>query len=192
MKVPTIQKAEELLKEAERLNPGPWIGHSRTAAFCARAIAEKCGLDGDIAYVLGLLHDIGRREGVTDMRHIIDGFRFMTSLGCDDSARICLSHSFPFKDIGSYNGVNDCTHEDTRCISAFLTDVVYDDYDRLIQLCDALSYPDGATYIEKRLVDVVMRRGFNELTVPKWKAFFEIKRYFDDLSGTDIYTLCGL
>ena len=82
MKLPTIIEAQKLLTEADRLNPGAWIGHSKTAAFCARAIAERCdNLNTDTAYILGLLHDIGRREGVTDMRHIIDGCKYMKSLG---------------------------------------------------------------------------------------------------------------
>lgn len=180
MKLPTIIEAEKLLNEAEQRNPGAWIGHSKTAAFCAKAIAERCdNLNADTAYILGLLHDIGRREGVTDMRHIIDGYHFMTSLGCDSCARICLTHSFPYNDIRSYNRKNDCTAEETEFIKSFIKNTEYDDYDGLIQLCDALALPDGATYIEKRLVDVVMRRGFNNLTIPKWKAFLDLKDYFD-------------
>ena len=193
MKLPTILVAEKLLNEAEKLNPGAWIGHSKTAALCAKTIAEHCdNLDADTAYVLGLLHDIGRCEGVTDMRHIIDGYNYMTSLGYDDCARICLTHSFPYKDIRSYNGQNDCTTEEAEFIKSFLDSTEYDDYDRLIQLCDALALPIGATYIEKRLVDVVIRRGFNDLTIPKWKAFLELKDYFDKKTGTDIYNLIGV
>ena len=164
------------------------IVHSKTAAFCARAIAKRCdNLDADTAYILGLLHDIGRRECVTDMRHIIDGYRFMTSHGYDDCARICLTHSFPYKDIHSYNGQNDCTTDETKFIESFIENTEYNDYDKLIQLCDALALPDGATYIEKRLVDVVIRRGFNDLTIPKWKAFLDLKEYFDKKTETDIY-----
>ena len=193
MRLPTIVEAEKLLNEAEQRNPGAWIGHSKTAAFCAKAIAECCdNLNADTAYVFGLLHDIGRCEGVTDMRHIIDGYHFMTSLGYDACARICLTHSFPYKDSFSYNGQNDCTTEETEFIKGFLDNTGYDDYDRLIQLCNALALPDGATYIEKRLVDVVMRRGFNDLTIPKWKSFFGLKEYFDKKSGTDIYKLLGV
>lgn len=193
MKKPTILLAENLLNEAENLNPGAWVNHSKTAAFCAKAIAEQCdNLDADTAYILGLLHDIGRRDGITDMRHIIDGYHFMTSLGYDDCARICLTHSFPYKDIRSYNGQNDCIAEETEFIKTFIKNTVYDDYDRLIQLCDALALSDGATHIEKRLVDVVMRRGFNDLTIPKWKAFLELKDYFDRKTGTDIYKLIGV
>ncbi len=193
MKVPTVNEAKKLLDEAEQLNPGAWITHSKTTAECAKAIAEKrADLDADTAYVLGLLHDIGRREGVTDMRHIIDGYNFMKSLGYDDCAKICLTHSFPYKDINSYNGQNDCASEETEFIKKFLDNTEYDDYDKLIQLCDALALPDGAVYIEKRLVDVVLRRGFNDLTVPKWKAFLELKDYFDRKAGIDIYKFIGI
>ena len=190
MNVPSVAQAEKLLSEAEKLNAGLWIAHNRTAGFCARAIAEKCDcLNPDYAYVLGLLHDIGRREGVTDMKHIIDGYRFMLSMGYEDSARICLTHSFPYKNINSYNGKNDCNEEETEFIQTFLGNTEYDDYDRLVQLCDAISFPDGATFLEKRLVDVVMRRGFNDYTLQKWKAFIELKEYFDNKTQSDIYKI---
>lgn len=61
--IPTREQAEELLTEALPHNPGPWGAHSRTAAHCAEKIAAACGLDPEKAYVLGLLHDIGRRYG---------------------------------------------------------------------------------------------------------------------------------
>lgn len=190
---PTVIEAESLLQEAETINPGPWIGHCRTTADCAKAIAEQCeDLHEETAYVFGLLHDIGRRFGVTDMKHIIDGYRFMKSLDYEDCARICMTHSFPYKDILSYNGQNDCTADETDFITAYLKRTDYDDYDKLIQLCDALAFPDGATYIEKRLVDVVLRRGFNDLTIPKWKAFLELKEYFNDKAGLDIYKIIGV
>lgn len=193
MRVPSIAEAERLLEEAAKLNPGLWIAHNRTAGFCAKKIAEKCyNMNPDVAYVMGLLHDIGRREGIMDMRHIFAGYSFMSSLGYDASARICLTHSFPYKNVGAYNGENDCSDEETEYIQNYLDVLEYDDYDRLIQLCDAISFPDGPTYVEKRLVDVVIRSGFNELTIPKWKAFLELKKYFDEKVGEDIYKLLGL
>ena len=33
---------------------------------------------------MGLLHDIGRREGVTGMRHTLDGYRYLLEQGFDD------------------------------------------------------------------------------------------------------------
>ena len=192
-KNPTISEAEKLLKEADLMNKGAWTEHCKTAGFCARAIAHKCSdMDADMAYVYGLLHDIGRREGVTNMKHIIYGYNFMKSLGYDECAKICLTHSFPYKDINAYNGKNDCTDEETKFISDFLLNIEYNDYDKLIQLCDALSLPSGATFIEKRLVDVALRRGVNDLTIVKWKKFFELKDYFDTKTNTNIYKLIGV
>lgn len=166
MKVPSIEEAKNLIEEAAILNPGPWIDHNKTAGMCARLIAGKCqDMDSDVAYVMGLLHDIGRREGIMDMRHIYTGYLFMRSLGYDDCARICLTHSFPYKNIGAYNGQNDCSSKETKFIEAFINSIEYNDYDKLIQLCDALSFPNGPTCVEKRLVDVVLRRGFNDSKV---------------------------
>lgn len=193
MRVPSIAETEKLINEAEKLNPGLWILHSRTAGICARTIAEKTdSLNPDVAYSLGVLHDIGRRYGITDMRHIIDGYKFMLSMGYIDCARICLTHSFPCKEIKSYNGNNDCVDDDYKFILNYLQTTEYDDYDRLIQLCDAISFPNGATYIEKRLVEVAIRRGFNDYTIQKWKAFLGLKDYFDKITQTDIYKIFGL
>ncbi len=190
MKIPSVQQAKELLNEASELNPGQWIAHCKTTADCARAIADKCNnLNPDTAYVMGFLHDIGRREGLCDMKHIINGYRFMISKGFDDCARICLTHSFPYKNIQSYNGKNDCSDEETTFITSFIDKTNYDDYDKLIQLCDAVSFPSEAVYIEKRLVDVALRHGISDLTLPKWRAFLALKDYFDEKTNSDIYSI---
>ena len=57
---PNREEAEKILLEAERCNPGPWGGNSRIAARCAEKIAAAAGMDKEKAYVLGLLHDIGK------------------------------------------------------------------------------------------------------------------------------------
>ncbi len=190
MKIPSIEKVEEFLEKAEQLNSGVWINHCKTAGNCAKVIAYFCdNLDENVAYTMGVLHDIGRREGVMDMRHIVCGYNYMMLQGYDDIARICLTHSFPDKNILSYNGKNDCTPEETEFIESFIKTVEYNDYDRLIQLCDAISFPEGPTYMEKRFVDVAIRRGINEYSVQKWKAFLEIKSYFDYKTGFNIYDL---
>lgn len=59
------------LAEAEERNPGAWGDHSRDTAEAAECIAARCpGMDREKAYVCGLLHDIGRREGVFALRHL--------------------------------------------------------------------------------------------------------------------------
>ncbi|EPR09381.1 hypothetical protein [Ruminiclostridium papyrosolvens] len=113
----------------------------------------------------------------------------MISQGYDDSARICFTHSFPYKNVSAYNGDNDCSPSETDFIQGYISNIEYNDYDHLIQLCDAISFPTGPTYIEKRFVNVVLRRGFNEPTIPKWESLFEIKHYFDNKINGDIYKI---
>lgn len=90
---PTRNEAMRLLEEAEKMNPGPWGDHSRTVAHCAECIAAKSGLDAEKAYVVGLLHDIGRRFGKRHLGHVSDGYSYMMSLGYDEPARVCLIFS---------------------------------------------------------------------------------------------------
>ena len=194
MKIPSPAEADTLLSEANAINPGAWSDHSKVAGHCAEIIARYAGMNGDTAYSLGLLHDIGRRYGVTDMRHIFDGYTFLTELGYTDYAHVCLTHSFPLdcKNIAAYIGKNDCTADENAFITDFLTAHVYDDYDLLIQLCDALAYSTGACQVEKRLIDVTIRKGFNEYTIFKWQQYLKLKDYFDVKTGTDIYKLIGV
>lgn len=192
LSIPTRAQAEQILLESEAANPGPWVGHSRAAARAAEAIASAITaqlpeMDPDAAYILGLLHDIGRREGVSDMCHIIDGYRWFTSAGFTDCARISLTHSFPLKDVRTMQDNWDGTSEDMDFIGRYLDGITYTPYDHLIQLCDALSLPNGNCLIEKRMVDVALRRGINAYTLPKWRAFFDIQREFETRMGKSIY-----
>jgi len=70
-----------------------------------------------------------------------------------------------------------------------LNSIVYDDYDLLIQLCDALSLDDGFCILEKKMVSSVIKFGIKESTLMKWKATFEIKKYFEQKIGRAIYDL---
>lgn len=183
---PNRQEALSLLKEAEERNPGAWGDHCRTAAHCAEKIAERCaGMDADKAYVLGLLHDIGRRFGVHHLKHISDGYTYMIALGYDEVARVCLSHSFHNRTVEEYIGRFDVTEEELRMIRGKLKEMVYDDYDRLIQLCDAIAGVDGVVDMEARMLDVKRRYG----TYPqaKWDANFALKRYFEEKMRQDLY-----
>lgn len=183
-------EAEKELYLAARLAPGPWEQHSISVANNARLIAEKAKiLDCDKAYVMGLLHDIGRRAGVKGILHIFDGYDYMMSMGQEEIARICLTHSFPIKDVNTFVGKYDCSSEQKKFLEEFLQDIEYNDYDILIQLCDAISLPNGACIMEKRFIDVALRHGLPDFTIDKWKAFLNAKKHFDELCGCNIYTL---
>ena len=155
---PTRQKAEELLAEAAKCNPGPWENHSRNVAQCEGKIAGACqGMDADKAYVAGLLHDIGRKFGVKHLGHVYDGWKYMMELNYDEAARICLSHSFNEGDLNGYIGNFDITEEQTEEIRQALSGMVFDDYDKLIQLCDSLASAEGVVDMEERMSDVKRR-----------------------------------
>lgn len=144
-------------------------------------------LDAETAYILGLLHDVGRQDGKTDLRHIVSGYWFLHDQGYEDAARISMTHSFPLKDFRTAANNWDGTQEELDFASHYLNTVVYDNYDRLIQLCDSLALPDGFCLIEKRLVDVALRRGVNQWTTAKWQAVFDIQKRFEAVIGHSIY-----
>ena len=183
--IPTREEALALLAEAEPHNPGPWGDHSRTAAHCAEKIAAACGLDPDKAFVLGLLHDIGRRFGKRHLGHVSDGYSYMMELGYDEVARICLSHSFNDQSLESYIGHRDTTPEETALIETNLAAMVYDEYDRLIQLCDSLADASGVVDIEERMNDV--KRRYGSYPQDKWDNNLALKAHFEQLAGRSIY-----
>jgi putative nucleotidyltransferase with HDIG domain len=111
-KILNKETADELLAWAGKKNPGKWIEHSYNVARSAETIAKDCSLDSNFAYILGLLHDIGRYEGITNLRHVYAGYNLMNEKGYNDIAKICLTHSFPYKNFGAFQGNIDCTLEE--------------------------------------------------------------------------------
>ena len=185
----TIQEAEYELEKGAEMNFGPWKMHSISVAKNAQLIADKVnGMDSDKAYILGLLHDIGRRAGNKAILHIFDGYDYMMSINQPEIARICLTHSFPINNSSIFFGKYDCSSEQKSFLDKYIEETVYEDYDKLIQLCDAISLPDGACIMEKRFVDVALRHGLPEFTLEKWKAFMNLKKYFDEKCGCNIYS----
>lgn len=184
--IPTRTEAQRLLTEAESCNPGQWGDHSRVAAHCAEKIAAACdGMDAEKAYVLGLLHDIGRKFGVSHMKHIWDGYTYMMSLGYEEVAKICLTHSFSIQNIHDYIGRFDIEDDKVRELEQALAAAEYDDYDRLIQLCDSLAGSEGVLDIEERMNDV--KRRYGSYPQEKWDANIRLKAYFEEKAGRDIY-----
>ena len=190
LKVPSIEEAKIILEEGSKLNPGPWVDHSLNTGKAAQLIAkEDKDLDENTALVLGMLHDIGRRYGVTSMRHSIDGYNFAIEKRYDLWARICITHSFPVKNINAVFGKWDCSEAEYKFAKEYLDNIEISPYDKLIQMCDALALPTGYCLMEKRMLDVAMRHGVNEYTIEKWKATFEIQKYFEERIGKSIYSV---
>ena len=184
-------RAEEIfawgLKHRNDDTVSAWEMHSRGTAEVAEKIAEKCGMDSDEAYAMGLLHDIGRYKGPnTGMNHIIDGYDLLMKEGLPDLARICLTHSFNPRE-----KVNDIELSDPRrneFLKKYLGSVKYDDYDLLIQLADFMAGAHGVTTIERRFCSVLWR---HELKNPAEDlgTLYDLKRYFDEKVKIDVYEL---
>lgn len=187
---PSREMAEKELEIAGQLNQGPWVEHSINVGLAAQIIAEKCSnLNPDKAYVLGLLHDIGRRYGVSARRHSFDGYKFMMEKGWDEAARICLTHSFPVPDIDKEIGGNDMSEEESEFVRKYLNDIAYDDYDKLMIVCDSIADAQGFCMLEKRFVNTTRRYGTFPFTVERWNATFEMKEYIEKQINCSIYDI---
>ncbi|WP_196802958.1 HD domain-containing protein [Candidatus Stoquefichus massiliensis] len=184
---PDCHTAEELLLEAEKINPGAWGNHCRVAAQCAKKIAKVCAMDDEKAYVLGILHDIGRKFLVRDLGHVYYGYQYMQRLGYHQVARVCLTHSFLNQDLDLYIGKLDIPYPEVEEVKTLLQHIIYDDYDRLIQLCDALAGSEGVIDIEERMADVKQRYG--NYPQAQWDKNIELKSYFETKARQNIYDI---
>ena len=121
------------------------------------------------------------------MGHVSDGYSYMLSLGYDEVAQICLTHSFKNHTTADYIGNFDTTEEELKMIEDALAVVKMDDYDLLIQLCDAIAGAEGVMDIEDRMNDV--KRRYGHYSQVKWDANMALKKQFEDRMGKDIYTV---
>lgn len=184
--LPTIEEAEKELQIAGELNPGPWVKHSMNVGIAARNIAEKIsGMDAEKAYIVGVLHDIGRRVGIVNIpKHVYEGYKFCMEKGWAEVAKVCMTHSYVrMQEEFQYEP----TMEEEIAIKEFIMSCEADDYDRLIQLCDSLATDYGFVIIEKRFVDVTRRYGIMEGYVKGWNKTFEIKENFEKIMGCSVY-----
>lgn len=187
--LPTRKEAIALVKDGVACNPGPWGKHCLTTAHCAEKIASACGdMDSEKAYILGLLHDIGRKFGPRHLGHVSDGYTYMKSLGYDEVAKICLTHSFNNHTVDEYIGKFDVSEEELTLIKNKLAETVYDEYDLLIQLCDSLAGADGVLDIEVRMNDV--KRRYGSYPQDKWDSNIELMHHFEKKMNQNIYLVC--
>lgn len=186
--LPTIEEAMHELELAGKLNPGPWGKHSINVGIAARNIAEKIPeMNPQKAYIVGIMHDIGRRVGIVDIpTHVYEGYKYCIQKGWDETARICMTHSYlRMKEEFDYEPVT----ETEKVIKNYIVNCEPDDYDRLIQLCDSLAVDYGFVILEKRFVDVTRRYGIMEGYIKGWEVAFGIKEYFEQKTGCSVYDL---
>lgn len=168
--------------------------HCLTVAYAAMAIAAKIyHLNSDKAYILGLLHDYGKHVDENNGSHFhgIRGYEDMLAMGYPELAQICLTHSFLLKEFNLKQYKYARSEMDQ--VKRLLEDMEYNDYDRLIQLCDLMVNNMRLINIKKRIRKISVFYGIptRELK-PFFRQALKLKQYFDTLSGCDIYQLLGI
>lgn len=182
----TSNKALEILKEAEeKVEDKGWIYHSICVGNSAGRIAKALNLDEEKAKTLGYIHDIGKSVGEFS-NHVMNGYNYIKELGYDDEyANICLTHSYLNNDIYCTAG---SIPRDIPFRTQFIKEHKYTIYEKIINLCDLMCTTKNLT-IEKRLIDIFLRRGINENTIYHITQTYKLKKEFDDMLGYNLYDL---
>ena len=191
----TSNKALEILEGArgKTLSDG-WINHSicvgESAYKIAKALNEKGqSLDLDKVKTLGYIHDIGKMVGPFK-NHVMNGYYYMKKEGYDeDYCNICLTHSYLNNDIVcTAGGVPN--PKENPFLTNFIKNHEYTIEEKLINLCD-LMCPQGNKIftIDKRLIDIMIRRGAYSNSQYHIQETYKLKEYFDNLLGYNLYDL---
>lgn len=182
----TVEKARELLEEARiKASDDHWINHSICVGDSAGKIAEKLNLDVDYAKTLGYIHDIGKLVGEFK-DHVMNGYNYIKELGYDDEyANICLTHSYLNNDVYCTAGG---FPKDIPFRTKFIKNHEYTIYEKIINLCD-LMCTDTIMTVDKRLIDLIIRKGVHENTQYHIKETYKLKQYIDEQLGFNVYDL---
>ncbi len=165
--------------------------HTQGVAAASQAIAEHVnGMDREKAFVLGLLHDYGKRinEKIENKFHGREGYEVMMDLGFPAVAQICLTHTFPNQNFDDSEYAypqewKDWAHQK-------IAKIQYDDYDYLICLCDKFFEGLSMVSIEKRTEGIAQRYNINKAQKDiLYKQSIALKKYFDEKTGMDIYQI---
>lgn len=197
----SIEKAQKMIKDLKNReidlgrDPKTWYmyeNHVYGVAKIAKRIAEKMKtMDPNRLYVMGLLHDICRTEDVRNQRfHGILGYEKLIQID-PDVARACLLHTFAWNELPPYRQCAALFYnhkKDYQFIADFIKKNPPKEEDYLIQLCDGLANKNGFVTIEER-AEEIMERHRQSQDFMDIVQINEIKHYFDQKIGCDIYDL---
>lgn len=194
MKLTSKEALEMLESYRGKTENDTWIGHclyvGDTAGKIAKALNEKgYNVDVDKTITLGYLHDIGKYNGESK-GHVMRGYEYLKSKGIDDEyANICLTHSYLNNDIiCTAGGIPNPA--DNPFLTDFVKNHEYTMEEKLINLCDLMCPQGYKIYtIDKRLIDIMIRRGAYSNTQYHVKETYKLKAYFDKMLGYNLYDL---
>ena len=115
--------------------------------------------------------------------HVIKGYKYMKKQGYDkDYCNICLTHSYLNNDINcTAGGIPD----DIPFRTEFIKNHKYTLYEKIINLCD-LMCTSRINTVDKRIIDLIIRRGAYSNTQYHIKEAYKLKQYFDNLLGYNL------
>lgn len=184
-----IELLKKIISNTDLVNGNPIkdnYRHAYNVAYVAESIAKCVDLDSDKAYIMGLLHDVGRAQD-RKIRHSILGYKLLKSYGVSEEiARITITHLFILKDGSNLtNQFIDFKDDELKFVQNYLKNIEYDDYDKLLQISDLIG---GATImtIEERIFSVFCR--YNQINNMSFcQQIKNLKEYFESKMGTSIY-----
>lgn len=200
---PTLETAEKIWREGfdyrcattEFKVRDEYVFHTTGVAETAQKIAAHTpDMNPEKAYILGLLHDYGKKydERASGRFHARAGFEELNAMGYPAAAKICLTHSFPSRDFCDEDYASypadwlEWAHRE-------LAKVTYDDYDRLIQLCDMFFEGMQMVDFETRFSGIVRRYNLKPEDVENLRKNAERNlAYFEAKTGVGIYQLLNI
>ena len=191
----TSKEARSLLEiERKTSQDDRWIEHCLSVGDSAGKIAKALNENGynvdiDKTITLGYLHDIGKYNGESH-GHVMRGYNYLKDKGYDEEyCDICLTHSYLNNDIiCTAGGVPN--PEDNPFLTEFIKKHEYSIEEKIINLCDLMCPQGGKIYtIDKRLIDLINRKGAYSNTQYHIKETYKLEEYFDKLLGYNLYDL---
>ncbi len=164
-----------------------WVKHCIYVGVGAGRIASRLGLDSDYAQALGYVHDIGRK--ISHPNHTIAGYKYMISEGYPEEARSCLTHSFIDNNIYYTAGGIPQGQDRFDYMNSFLQNTELTIYDNIVQMCDLFCLDTGFTTIERRLLDITVRKGVFDNSQLHLEKTMELKSRLEEMMGCSLYEL---
>lgn len=116
------------------------------------------------------------------------GYEYLKNKGYDEEyANVCLTHSYLNNDVTCTAGGGP-NPNDNPFLTKFIKEHQYSIEEKIINLCDLMCTKDIYT-IDKRLIDIIIRRGSYPNTQYHVIETYKLKEYFDNLLGCNLYDL---
>ena len=197
----TLSDAQRYIEEIKSYDiskgrdPKTWFmyhNHIYGSAYMAKELAKRTNtVDPDRAFILGLMHDIGRlHEEHEKTFHGLIGYKKFINID-KDVARISLTHMFPWNKIYDYEHVKYLffgRQDEYEFTKSFINNTELTETDKLIQISDSIANAFGFVTIEQRNEEYAKRHG-HSIPIEALKDMLSLKKHYDEKLGFDIYNL---